>query len=175
MRRFIHQYDEEYDALKKARRPGRGPSAREDLLKMKISASQAEYDRGFCKHSRKIQHHERRLTWGKAYRTSCLRKTSRSSMSGRGTGPTSPPFRGSKFRELVKPARPSSLRKDSTKSARGPSCGTPEEILLLESERQQPHLPLRHREQCHHLLRHKAYNLAREDSKPHNKALANRG
>ncbi|POR33368.1 Translation machinery-associated protein 16 [Tolypocladium paradoxum] len=44
---FVHQYDEEYDTLKKARRPGRPGSAREDLLKMKISALETEYQRGF--------------------------------------------------------------------------------------------------------------------------------
>jgi hypothetical protein len=148
---FIHQYDEEYDALKKARRPGRGASAREDLLKMKISALQAEYDGGFCKYSEKSTITKLKLNWGKAYRTSCLRKTSRSWMSGRGTGPISPLSRGLKSRALVKPAQPSSLRKDSTKSVRGPWCDTPEDILLLESERQPPP-PVRHRERCHHLL-----------------------
>ncbi|KAL6852694.1 translation machinery-associated protein 16 [Amphichorda felina] len=44
---FIHQYDEEYDEVKKSRRPGRPASAREDLLKMKISALKTEYDQGF--------------------------------------------------------------------------------------------------------------------------------
>ncbi|CAI6093405.1 hypothetical protein V2G26_017607 [Clonostachys chloroleuca] len=44
---FIHQYVEEYDALKKARRPGRPASTREDLLKSKVAALQAEYDQGF--------------------------------------------------------------------------------------------------------------------------------
>jgi hypothetical protein len=47
--RFIHQYVEEYDSLKKARRPGRPASTREDLLKSKVAALQAEYDQGFCK------------------------------------------------------------------------------------------------------------------------------
>ncbi|KAI9147767.1 glycoprotein suaprga1 [Paramyrothecium foliicola] len=44
---YIHKYDEEYDELKKARRPGRPPSAREDLLKLKISALETEYQQGF--------------------------------------------------------------------------------------------------------------------------------
>lgn len=45
--RFIGQYDEEYDSLKKARRPGRPGSAREDLLKMKIAALRTEFKNGF--------------------------------------------------------------------------------------------------------------------------------
>ena len=47
MSRFIHQYDEEYDGLKKARRPGRPATAREDLLKLKIAALEKEYQTGF--------------------------------------------------------------------------------------------------------------------------------
>lgn len=47
--RFVHQYDEEYEELKKARRPGRGASAKEDLLKVKISTLEKEYQNGFCK------------------------------------------------------------------------------------------------------------------------------
>lgn len=47
--RFVHQYDEEYEEAKKARRPGRPPSSKEDLLKMKIDALQKEYRDGFCK------------------------------------------------------------------------------------------------------------------------------
>ncbi|EQL00135.1 hypothetical protein OCS_04152 [Ophiocordyceps sinensis CO18] len=45
---LIHQHDEEFDALKKARRSGRPPSAREDLLKMKMSALEIEYQKGFA-------------------------------------------------------------------------------------------------------------------------------
>lgn len=45
----MHQYDEEYNSVKKARRPGRPPSAREDLLKMKVEALEKEYQHGFCK------------------------------------------------------------------------------------------------------------------------------
>jgi translation machinery-associated protein 16 len=45
--RYIHQYDEEYDEVKKARRPGRPSSTREDLLKAKISALEDEYKQGF--------------------------------------------------------------------------------------------------------------------------------
>ncbi|KAJ9148548.1 hypothetical protein NKR23_g4777 [Pleurostoma richardsiae] len=44
---FIHQYDSELEALKKARRPGRPASTREDLLKMKVSALNKEYTDGF--------------------------------------------------------------------------------------------------------------------------------
>ncbi|KAL3951894.1 hypothetical protein ACCO45_013611 [Purpureocillium lilacinum] len=44
---FIGQYDEEYDSLEKARRPGRPGSAREDLLKMKIAALRTEFKNGF--------------------------------------------------------------------------------------------------------------------------------
>lgn len=46
--RFVHQYDEEYDSVKKTRRSGRPPSAREDLLKMKIEALEKEYQHGLC-------------------------------------------------------------------------------------------------------------------------------
>jgi translation machinery-associated protein 16 len=45
----VHQHDEEYEEAKKARRPGRPPSTREDLLKMKIFALDKEYRDGFCK------------------------------------------------------------------------------------------------------------------------------
>lgn len=45
---FVHQYDEDYDSVKKTRRPGRPPSAREDLLKMKVEALEKEYQHGFC-------------------------------------------------------------------------------------------------------------------------------
>lgn len=44
---FIQKYDQEYVALKKSRRPGRPPSAREDILKIKIAALQVEYTQGF--------------------------------------------------------------------------------------------------------------------------------
>ncbi|KAK1766523.1 translation machinery-associated protein 16 [Phialemonium atrogriseum] len=44
---FIHQYDEEYETITKARRAGRGASAREDLLKAKISSLEKEYQNGF--------------------------------------------------------------------------------------------------------------------------------
>lgn len=47
--RFVHQYDEEYEAQKKARRPGRPASAREDLLKVTIASLVTEYQKGFCK------------------------------------------------------------------------------------------------------------------------------
>ncbi|RDA87411.1 hypothetical protein CP532_6992 [Ophiocordyceps camponoti-leonardi (nom. inval.)] len=45
---FIHRHDEDFDALKKARRPGRPPSAKEDLMKMKMSALETEYQNGFA-------------------------------------------------------------------------------------------------------------------------------
>lgn len=48
MRRYVHQYDEEYDAVKKTRRAGRPASTKEDLLKIKITALEKEYDTGFC-------------------------------------------------------------------------------------------------------------------------------
>ncbi|KIN01024.1 hypothetical protein OIDMADRAFT_103715 [Oidiodendron maius Zn] len=44
---FVHQYDEEFDALKKERRPGRPPSTREDLLRIKIATDLKEYENGF--------------------------------------------------------------------------------------------------------------------------------
>ncbi|CAJ2509220.1 Uu.00g142460.m01.CDS01 [Anthostomella pinea] len=44
---YIHQYDEELDEVKKARRPGRPASAREDLLKMKVASLEKEYQNGF--------------------------------------------------------------------------------------------------------------------------------
>ncbi|KAL2117521.1 hypothetical protein VTJ04DRAFT_7181 [Mycothermus thermophilus] len=44
---FVHQYDEEYEEAKKARRPGRPPSTKEDLLRMKIEALEKEYRDGF--------------------------------------------------------------------------------------------------------------------------------
>lgn len=46
---FVHQYDEEYAEVKKTRRPGRPASAKEDLLKLKISTLEDEYKgNGFC-------------------------------------------------------------------------------------------------------------------------------
>ncbi|KAI9745960.1 MAG: hypothetical protein M1818_000641 [Claussenomyces sp. TS43310] len=45
---FVNQNDEEYDNLKKQRRPGRPPTTREDLLKMKIAADKKEFEHGFC-------------------------------------------------------------------------------------------------------------------------------
>ncbi|KAM0554179.1 hypothetical protein ACHAPJ_006978 [Fusarium lateritium] len=44
---FVHQYDEEYDAIKKSRRPGRPASVKEDLLKAKINTLEDEYKGGF--------------------------------------------------------------------------------------------------------------------------------
>ncbi|KAH6623509.1 translation machinery-associated protein 16 [Chaetomium tenue] len=44
---FVHQYDEEYEEVKKTRRAGRPASAKEDLLKMKISALEKEHRDGF--------------------------------------------------------------------------------------------------------------------------------
>lgn len=47
--RFVHQYDEEYEQQKKARRPGRPASAKEDLLKVAIKGLETEYEKGFCR------------------------------------------------------------------------------------------------------------------------------
>ncbi|KAI1344408.1 translation machinery-associated protein 16 [Xylariaceae sp. FL0016] len=44
---YVHQYDDELSELKKARRPGRPASAKEDLLKVKIGSLQKEYQTGF--------------------------------------------------------------------------------------------------------------------------------
>ncbi|KAL7797249.1 translation machinery-associated protein 16 [Trichoderma ceciliae] len=44
---YVHQYDEEYETIKKARRAGRPASTKEDLLKIKISALEEEYSKGF--------------------------------------------------------------------------------------------------------------------------------
>ena len=47
--RYVHEYDEEYEEVKKTRRPGRPASTREDLLRMKIEALSKEQKDGFCK------------------------------------------------------------------------------------------------------------------------------
>ncbi|KAH6653208.1 translation machinery-associated protein 16 [Truncatella angustata] len=44
---FVHQYDEELSEIKKTRRPGRPASTKEDLLKVKISTLEKEYQCGF--------------------------------------------------------------------------------------------------------------------------------
>ncbi|ROV90790.1 hypothetical protein VMCG_09383 [Cytospora schulzeri] len=44
---YVHQYDEEMDVLKKARRPGRPASVKEDMLKMKIVGLVKEQQNGF--------------------------------------------------------------------------------------------------------------------------------
>ncbi|RYC57319.1 hypothetical protein CHU98_g8887 [Xylaria longipes] len=44
---YVHQYDEELDEVKKARRPGQPAKAKEDLLKVKIAHLQKEYQNGF--------------------------------------------------------------------------------------------------------------------------------
>ncbi|RQM08337.1 hypothetical protein DH86_00003834, partial [Scytalidium sp. 3C] len=44
---FVHQHDEEFDTLKKARRAGRPASTKEDLLRMKIATLEKEYEGGF--------------------------------------------------------------------------------------------------------------------------------
>ncbi|KAH9906034.1 translation machinery-associated protein 16 [Xylariomycetidae sp. FL2044] len=41
---FVHQYDEDLAELRKTRRPGRPASTKEDLLKVKITSLQTEYD-----------------------------------------------------------------------------------------------------------------------------------
>lgn len=53
--RYVHQYDEELDEQKKARRPGRPASAREDLLKITISTLEKEQQNGFCKWRSSVQ------------------------------------------------------------------------------------------------------------------------
>jgi translation machinery-associated protein 16 len=50
--RFVHQYDEEFNILKKERRAGRPASTREDLLRMKIAADEKEHENGFCESRR---------------------------------------------------------------------------------------------------------------------------
>ena len=47
----MHQHDEEFNELKKDRRPGRPASTREDLLRIKIAADEKEYENGFCQSS----------------------------------------------------------------------------------------------------------------------------
>ncbi|KAI1170894.1 translation machinery-associated protein 16 [Nemania sp. FL0916] len=44
---YVHQYDEELEQIKKARRPGQPAKAKEDLLKLKITQLQKEYQTGF--------------------------------------------------------------------------------------------------------------------------------
>ncbi|KAI1843020.1 hypothetical protein JX266_010873 [Neoarthrinium moseri] len=44
---FVHQYDEELNEMKKARRPGRPASAKEDLLRVKITNLEKEFQNGF--------------------------------------------------------------------------------------------------------------------------------
>ncbi|KAL6870517.1 translation machinery-associated protein 16 [Trichoderma novae-zelandiae] len=44
---YVHQYDEEYDAVRKTRRAGRPSSTKEDLLKIKMAALEKEYSTGF--------------------------------------------------------------------------------------------------------------------------------
>ncbi|KAI1385730.1 uncharacterized protein F4822DRAFT_352391 [Hypoxylon trugodes] len=44
---FVYQFDEELNEVKKARRPGRPASAKEDLLKVKIDKLEKEYQNGF--------------------------------------------------------------------------------------------------------------------------------
>lgn len=45
----MHQYDEDFEEVKKARRPGRPPSAKQDLLELKIKSLLEEQKKGFCK------------------------------------------------------------------------------------------------------------------------------
>ncbi|ROT35762.1 hypothetical protein SODALDRAFT_50652 [Sodiomyces alkalinus F11] len=44
---FVHKYDEEHEEVKKTRRPGRPPSAKQDLLEMRIKALLEEQKQGF--------------------------------------------------------------------------------------------------------------------------------
>lgn len=48
-KRYVHQYDEEYEAVKKTRRAGRPASTKEDLLKIKMAGLEEEYSKGFCR------------------------------------------------------------------------------------------------------------------------------
>lgn len=45
---YVEAYNEEFDLLKRERRPGRPASTREDLLRIKIAADMKEYEDGFC-------------------------------------------------------------------------------------------------------------------------------
>lgn len=47
--RFVHQHDEEMEAMKKTRRAGRPASASHDMLKLKIDGLVKEQQNGFCK------------------------------------------------------------------------------------------------------------------------------
>jgi translation machinery-associated protein 16 len=47
IRTFVHQHEEEFNALKKKRRVGRSTSTREDILRIKISVDEKEYENGF--------------------------------------------------------------------------------------------------------------------------------
>ncbi|OAA82073.1 hypothetical protein LEL_01618 [Akanthomyces lecanii RCEF 1005] len=44
---YVHQHDEEFNEVKKARRPGRPASTREDQLKRRIDTLEEEYEKGF--------------------------------------------------------------------------------------------------------------------------------
>ncbi|OAR02566.1 hypothetical protein LLEC1_04005 [Akanthomyces lecanii] len=44
---YVHQHDEELNEVKKARRPGRPASNREDQLKRKVDTLEEEYEKGF--------------------------------------------------------------------------------------------------------------------------------
>lgn len=44
---YVHQFDEELEEAKKARRPGRPASTKEDLLMMKVAALKKEQEDGF--------------------------------------------------------------------------------------------------------------------------------
>jgi translation machinery-associated protein 16 len=45
---YVHQFDQELEEAKKARRPGRPASTKEDLLMMKVTALKKEQEDGFC-------------------------------------------------------------------------------------------------------------------------------
>ncbi|KAK0713013.1 translation machinery-associated protein 16 [Lasiosphaeria miniovina] len=44
---FVHQFDQEYETMKKARRAGRAPGPKEDMLKLRIATLQKEYQNGY--------------------------------------------------------------------------------------------------------------------------------
>ncbi|EJT75833.1 hypothetical protein GGTG_05762 [Gaeumannomyces tritici R3-111a-1] len=47
VKKFVHQYDEEYAEIKSARRPGRGASSREEVLKVNMVTLEKEHKNGF--------------------------------------------------------------------------------------------------------------------------------
>ncbi|KAK7700688.1 translation machinery-associated protein 16 [Diaporthe eres] len=46
---YVHQHDQEFEELKKSRRPGRPASVKEDLLSLKVETLRKEQQNGFCR------------------------------------------------------------------------------------------------------------------------------